>query len=583
MKSVMSRIGCFFLAFILLLTGVFSGAVPAKAAYENTYKNTGDQRADLIGVALTQVGYREGSNNYTKYGVWYGAPNTAWCGMFVSWCANQAGISTSIIRKNGFANAAAFGLTDTYKASQRTPKPGDLLFKNNNSHVGIVYYVSGDYVYTIEGNTSTTSSTGVAVMIRKRALSGSYYFAAPKYTSDGSHNYVKGNETAHPHKEYFKCTDCGSQYYTGNTATVNDCKECIMANCSHNYNVYKKLNTTYHTAVCSKCGKETKLKHDWDDDEVVREPTCQKTGLVNQFCTLCNDTRQASIPKTEDHQYTEWEYVDGKQHVRSCESCKKEFKEEHTVADWQYDSKEHWHTCADCGGRADTAAHTLKKGCDSTCPVCKYDAGGHIYSTVLSSDEKSHWYGCIYCTAKIETANHIFSADCDPSCNDCGYIRDVQHTYSDVLTYNEIGHFYACTICAEPQQIIPHHGGDAATEELPQKCTECGFEIMPRLAHQHTFAPYTSNSSTHWGTCGCGYSMEAEIHTWDITTGKCTICGAEPPVIEEMEIPWLIVLPAVAGGAILLALLIGLLVLRKRRKAKAALQKKLEETEAVPV
>ena len=51
-------------------------ATTVNAEYENTYSNTGNMRDDIIGVALTQVGYNEGSNNYTKYGVWYGMPNS---------------------------------------------------------------------------------------------------------------------------------------------------------------------------------------------------------------------------------------------------------------------------------------------------------------------------------------------------------------------------------------------------------------------------------------------------------------------------------------------------------------------------
>ena len=56
----------------------------ASAAYENTYTNTGNQRDDIIGVAKTQIGYREGNNNDTKYGDWYGLPNQPWCAMFIS-------------------------------------------------------------------------------------------------------------------------------------------------------------------------------------------------------------------------------------------------------------------------------------------------------------------------------------------------------------------------------------------------------------------------------------------------------------------------------------------------------------------
>ena len=53
-----------FLALLLLLA-IMLPLFPAtaNAAYENTYQNTGNMRDDIIGVALTQVGYREGSNN----------------------------------------------------------------------------------------------------------------------------------------------------------------------------------------------------------------------------------------------------------------------------------------------------------------------------------------------------------------------------------------------------------------------------------------------------------------------------------------------------------------------------------------
>ena len=73
---------------------------PIKAnayAYENTYVNTGDQRKDIVGVALTQVGYTESVRNfevddtgirhgYTRYGDWYGVPYSDWSATFVSFC-----------------------------------------------------------------------------------------------------------------------------------------------------------------------------------------------------------------------------------------------------------------------------------------------------------------------------------------------------------------------------------------------------------------------------------------------------------------------------------------------------------------
>ena len=50
---------------------------------------------DFIDVAENQVGYEESSDGTTTYGEWYGLPTGAWCAMFVSWCANEAGIMTT--------------------------------------------------------------------------------------------------------------------------------------------------------------------------------------------------------------------------------------------------------------------------------------------------------------------------------------------------------------------------------------------------------------------------------------------------------------------------------------------------------
>ena len=50
---------------------------------------------EFVQTALDEEGYEEGSNGYTKYGSWYGLANADWCVMFISWCANQAGIMTT--------------------------------------------------------------------------------------------------------------------------------------------------------------------------------------------------------------------------------------------------------------------------------------------------------------------------------------------------------------------------------------------------------------------------------------------------------------------------------------------------------
>ena len=149
----------------VILCFSFHFALPVSADYENTHVNTGNQATDLVEVARTQVGYHEGTNNYTKYNVWFGSLNDygynyAWCQTFVAWCANQAGIPTSMIpRVSGTVSGMDFfKKNETWKDAGITPEKGDIIYLHSKSssgyHVGIVADVSGGQISTIEGNSS---------------------------------------------------------------------------------------------------------------------------------------------------------------------------------------------------------------------------------------------------------------------------------------------------------------------------------------------------------------------------------------------------------------------------------------------
>ena len=189
---------------------------------------TGNQRTDLVNVARSQLGYHEGNNtsqlhgessgssNYTEYGYWYGTQvqgNSggsyyAWCAYFISWCARQAGIPTSIISNASYACAGSdngdFKNLDYYARGSYTPKVGDLVFfcwEGNSScwdHVEIVIGVDSSNVTTIGGNTSTNN-------VKKRSwnLSNSYIrgYGVPKYTSKLDAPYVYSIATG-PWKTY---------------------------------------------------------------------------------------------------------------------------------------------------------------------------------------------------------------------------------------------------------------------------------------------------------------------------------------------------------------------------------------------
>lgn len=234
------------LAAVLAVFTLLPGVLPVYAAapeYQNTYVNTGNQREDIIGVALTQLGFQEGPFNDTKYGTWNNLPYQPWCASFVSWCARQAEISTDILNKSGLARPSYFGVR-YYHGSRYTPQPGDLFFTEGFTHVGLVYKVEGNDFYSIEGNGSDDYSTdGYYVISNKRPIS-QHYFGVPDYEGcDKDHDYVRGQDAAHPHKTYYSCTTCGDKFYTGYTAIVSDCRSCFNCGCSTAYAGYYRVNT----------------------------------------------------------------------------------------------------------------------------------------------------------------------------------------------------------------------------------------------------------------------------------------------------------------------------------------------------
>lgn len=251
MKLSKRRILPFLLAVCTLVGCLLPGITPANAAacdFPNTYVNTGNQPMDLVGVALTQVGYTEGDNNDTKYGAWYPAANQAWCATFVSWCITQAQLPESVVSLSAVADPGPGYFNIPYHdGATYTPKPGDIFFSKIFTHVGIVVAVDGDYFYTAEGNTNIhdpddpnpPEREGLYVMSNRR-LTSKYYFGTPNYTScQCGQTYTKGQDEAHPHTTYWTCTACGKKVYTSYNNYVSGCSSCLPCGCTPTDSYYK--------------------------------------------------------------------------------------------------------------------------------------------------------------------------------------------------------------------------------------------------------------------------------------------------------------------------------------------------------
>jgi len=123
----------------------------------------------LAEVALAEVGYIEGpKDNETKYGKFTKADFQPWCGSFVNWCGNEAGVKipNTVYTPGG---AAAFKKAGAWiDVDVADPEVGDIAYfdfpsdgVDRISHVGIVVEDNEDgTVWCVEGNTTGEGKKG---------------------------------------------------------------------------------------------------------------------------------------------------------------------------------------------------------------------------------------------------------------------------------------------------------------------------------------------------------------------------------------------------------------------------------------
>ena len=143
--------------------------------------------------------YKEGRNNDTIFGKWFGMNNQPWCAMFVSKVFHDAGLGKLVAAttEKGFSACQA-GLNWFASKKQLVPvgkaKPGDIAFFQfdsdpNADHVGIVVKNNTltKTLVTYEGNTakdgSGSQANGDGVYQKKRKYSDVMAVARPKWTA----------------------------------------------------------------------------------------------------------------------------------------------------------------------------------------------------------------------------------------------------------------------------------------------------------------------------------------------------------------------------------------------------------------
>ncbi|MEV0379163.1 CHAP domain-containing protein [Nonomuraea sp. NPDC050643] len=112
-----------------------------------------------------ELGYKEKSGQFTKFGQWYADRvqdtqyrDAPWCDMFIAWAADKAGV-TSYVGEFAWTPSHAAWFIEQGAWTQQ-PEPGALVFYDwrggksykGIDHVGIVERVEGKKIHTIEAN-----------------------------------------------------------------------------------------------------------------------------------------------------------------------------------------------------------------------------------------------------------------------------------------------------------------------------------------------------------------------------------------------------------------------------------------------
>ncbi len=156
-QIVIVCLGVFLVAIIVIL--MMSLSAGAYGADISDLELTGEESTDMVMVAASQIG-NEGGELYWR---WYGfSAHVDWCAVFVSWCADQAGLlDNGSMPKFAVCDDGIRWFVEKGRWFNRNiePKPSMIIFfdwdgDGRSDHVGIVEKFEEGMIYTIEGNSN---------------------------------------------------------------------------------------------------------------------------------------------------------------------------------------------------------------------------------------------------------------------------------------------------------------------------------------------------------------------------------------------------------------------------------------------
>ena len=326
-------------------------------------------------------------------------------------------------------------------------------------------------------------------------------------TREVTHSYSEVwsyDETNHWHE----CSVCHTKKdetpHTYDNACDTTCNDCGKTReITHSYSEVWSNDETNHWHECSVC--HTKK------DEAAHIPGAEATETTAQTCTVCGYVIKAPLGHT--HRPTIVRRVEptcekaGNIEHYKC-SCGKLYYDAaatkeitnaakiilsatgHTRGgDWKSSEIYHWHECAVCGERMDTAFH--RAGAEATettpqtCAVCGYvmkEALGHTHSFTEKNTDAKYLKSAATCKASAE---YYYSCSCGEKGTETFKSGEkLAHNFKTEWSSNGEKHWHECSLCGEKNKESSHRfewktdKAATATEagSKHEECTVCGYK-----------------------------------------------------------------------------------------------------------
>lgn len=474
------------------------------------------------------------SGTFTMYGGAINNNHSATdAGGVMVWGGGAMNIDGGTIRDNTADEAGGGIRTNSYKFIIS----GNSVIENNTAvKGGGVYYGSSSNTMTISESARISGNTAT------RYGGGIYFDKEGSLTMNGGS--ITGNTAT---------GDGGGVYFGGDTFSISGNLD-ISGNkkAGADNNVYLPTNK-YITIVGALTGSNP------------IGVTTEKTPDASNYVRIASGSKNDAAPEKFSYENDSTPVSATSQNNSTADLV---VCQHNLNSTWSSDSFSHWHECSICKGKGDIAAHTYDqetvneqyKASSATClsgttyyMSCVCGAKGadtfeigdkdpDNHSGILNNDWKSndtkHWKEYACCGAHAEEAAHSGgTATCQNKavCSTCNkpYGNLGSHVPASTWSKDASGHWHACQTpnCNEQLAFAAHTPGPAATEDAPQLCTVCSYELAPALAHTHVWGAWISNGDgTHTRTCAKdGSHTETNACSGGIATCQnsaiCSVCN----------------------------------------------------------